>query len=390
MKQLHIVHDISIRSGGLGLAALRYAQAVAKAGACVTLFVAVRTSDELELPEYGGRFNVMGPESRATIPWLGGGGAQAMAIRRCLTEERFDVVHLHGTWSPILAIAGCLARSKNIPFIVSPHGCLEPWALGHRKLKKQLALAVYQRWVLKNASLLVATAGQELASIRGLGLAGPVAVLPNGVDLVAEPKRRVGSSRKVLFLSRIHPQKGLADLVMAWARVRQPGWRLVIAGPSEGGFEEEIKSLTRKLGIEEDFDFPGLVSGEKKEHCFSEAAVFVLPTYSENFGIAVAEALARGIPVITTTGAPWRELETHQCGWWVTPGVEGITGALSDALAMPSEILQCMGARGKALVEQKYSWDLIGQKALHAAEWVLDQRLNRLEFIDLGDSIKVW
>lgn len=385
MNQLHIVHDISIRSGGLGLAALRYAQAVAKGGARVTLFVAVRTSDELELPEDVGRFSVIGPESHATIPELGGVFSPAMAIRQCLVKEDFDVVHLHGTWSPILAIAAYLARSRNLPFIVSPHGCLEPWALGHHKLKKQVALAMYQRWVFKNATLLVATAGKELASIRGLGLAGPVAVLPNGVDLVTQPKRCAGSNRKILFLSRIHPQKGLGDLVMAWARVRQPGWRLVIAGPSEGGYEEKIRLLTRKLGIEEDFDFPGLVTGEKKERCFAEADVFVLPTYSENFGIAVAEALARGLPVITTTGAPWRELETHQCGWWVTPGIDGIAGALSAALATPGPTLQDMGARGQALVEEKYSWDRTGRDAFDACEWALGQIGPRPACINLSD-----
>lgn len=386
LKQLHVVHDISIRSGGLGLAALRYAQAVAKAGASVTLFVAVRTSDELELPDGGGQFNVVGPESRGAICGLDGLFYQAVAIRRCLTEARFDVVHLHGTWSPILAIASYIARSRNIPFIVSPHGCLEPWALGHRKFKKQVALAVYQRRVLKNASMLVATAGQELASIRVLGLASPVAVIPNGVDLVPTPKRRAGSVRKILFLSRIHPQKGLGDLVRAWARVRQPGWRVIIAGPSEGGYEDEIKLLTQQLGIADDFYFPGLVAGEQKENCFVEADVFVLPTYSENFGIAVAEALARGLPVITTTGAPWRELETHRCGWWVAPGVEGIAGALSAALATPSATLLDMGARGKALVEVKYSWDRIGKDALCASEWMIRRVGPRPNFIDLGRS----
>lgn len=388
MKQLHIVHDISIRSGGLGLAALRYAQAVAKAGASVTLFVAVRTSDELELPEDGGQFNVVGPESRAAIFGLDGLFCQAKAIRRCLTEARFDVVHLHGTWSPILAIAAYIARSRNIPFIVSPHGCLESWALGHRKLKKQVALAVYQRRVLQNASMLVATAGQELESIRALGLAGPVAVIPNGVDLVSAPKRRAGSVRKILFLSRIHPQKGLDDLVRAWARVRQSGWRVVIAGPSAGGYEDEIKLLARQLGIADDFYFPGLVAGEQKENCFAEADVFVLPTYSENFGIAVAEALARGLPVITTTGAPWRELETRQCGWWVAPGVEGIAKALSAALAIPSETLLDMGARGKLLVEEKYSWDRIGRDALRASEWTIRHIGTRPACIDLGDAIE--
>lgn len=388
MKQLHIVHDISIRSGGLGLAALRYAQSVARAGASVTLFVAVRTSDELELPEGEGQFNVEGPESRVTMFGLDGLVYQAMAISRLLTGARFDVVHLHGTWSPILAIAAYIARSKSTPFIGSPHGCLEPWALGHRKLKKQVALAVYQRRVLQNASMLVATAGQELESIRALGLACPVAVIPNGVDMVFAPKRSAGSVRTVLFLSRVHPQKGLGDLVRAWARVRQPGWRVVIAGPSDGGYEDEIKLLALQFGVANDFYFPGLVAGEQKENCFAEADIFVLPTYSENFGIAVAEALARGLPVITTTGAPWQELETYRCGWWVTPGVEGIAGALSAALAAPSETLLDMGARGKALVEEKYSWHRIGRDALGASEWMLDQIGTRPVCIDLGDVVE--
>jgi glycosyltransferase involved in cell wall biosynthesis len=384
MKQLHIVHDISIRSGGLGLAALRFAQAVAKAGASVTLFVANRTADELCVQSDVSQFDLTGPTSHSDSGGMTGLLGQAIAVRRSLAVGKFDVVHLHGTWSPVLAIAGFVAHSKSIPFIVSPHGCLEPWAIGHRKFKKQVALAVYQRRVLKNASLLVATAGQELESIRALDLDGPVAVLPNGVDLIAEPKKLSGKVRKILFLSRIHPKKGLRDLVMAWERVKRPGWRVVIAGPSEGGHEDEIKSLIRKRGLEEDFDFPGLVSGEQKERCFAEADVFVLPTYSENFGIAVAEALARGIPVITTTGAPWQELETHQCGWWVAPGVDGVAAGMKDAMNMSRDGLAKMGARGKRLIEEKYAWDQIGRDALHASEWMLQREGKRPECIDLA------
>lgn len=383
MKQLHIANDISVRSGGLGLAALRYAHAVAKAGANVTLFVAKRMVDELDFQWEDARFDVIGSTSHSGVVGLFG---QAVAIRQCLNEEELDIVHLHGTWSPILAIAASMAHLRNIPFVVSPHGCLEPWALGHRKLKKQLALAVYQRRILRNASMLVATADKELKSIRAVGLTGPVAVLPNGVDLVAEPKKCFSNGRKILFLSRIHPQKGLGDLVMAWARVRQPEWRIVIAGPSAGGYEDEIKVLIRKLGFEDDFDFPGLVLGEKKERCFAEADVFVLPTYSENFGIAVAEALARGIPVITTTGAPWQELETHRCGWWVTPGVDGVATGLAAAMAMSRDALAEAGARGKKLVEEKYSWDQIGRDALRASEWMLRPIGVPPEFIDIAQG----
>ncbi|MFM2275742.1 MAG: hypothetical protein RL211_1614 [Pseudomonadota bacterium] len=383
MKQLHIVHDISVRSGGLGLAALRYAHAVAKAGARVTLFVARRTGDEIDFRWGDEQFAVVGSASRSRAGGLLG---QVVAIRKCLHESEFDIVHLHGTWSPILAMAAYMASSRSIPYLVSPHGCLEPWALGHRKVKKQVALAVYQQRVFKKASMLVATSGQELGSIRVAGLTGPVAVLSNGVDLVAEPRRCSASERKILFLSRIHPQKGLGDLVLAWARVRQPGWRVVIAGPSEGGFEDELKLLIRTQGLEGDFEFPGLVLGERKERCFAEADVFVLPTYSENFGIAVAEALARGIPVITTTGAPWQEIETHRCGWWVAPGVDGVANGLAAAMTMSREALAGLGARGKKLIEEKYSWDRVGRDALRASEWMLQPVGVHPEFIDLAQG----
>ena len=384
LRQLHVVRDISVRSGGLGLASLRYAQAVAQAGAFVNFFVAIRTSDELGVQGRGGHFRVSGSARHTVIRGLPELFQQAAAIRRLLIEERYDSVHLHGTWSPVLAVAAFIARSQGISYVVSPHGCLEPWALQHRKLKKQVALFVYQRRVFRNASMLVATSRQELESIRATGLVGPVALLPNGVDLVVDSLRCANHVRKLLFLSRIHPKKGLRDLVVAWAKVRQSGWRVVVAGPSEGGYEDEIKLLTRKLGIEGDFDFPGLVSGEMKERCFAEADIFILPTYSENFGIAIAEALARGIPVITTTGAPWQELETHSCGWWVSPGVDGVTNGLMSAMAMSREALAEMGARGKKLVEEKYSWDLIGRDALRASEWMLRRIVDRPDFIDVS------
>ena len=386
VKQLHIVHDISVRSGGLGLAAMRYAHSIAKAGARVVLFVVKRTSDELNFQWHERQFDVIGSNSCSGANKLPDLAGQVVAIRKCLDEDEFDVVHLHGTWSSILAIAAHMARSRQISYVVSPHGCLEAWALEHRWFKKQVALVVYQRSVFRNASMLVATSGQELKSIRSAGLAGPVALLPNGVDLVADTGRRATGVRKILFLSRIHPQKGLRDLVVAWAKVRHSGWRMVIAGPSEGGYEDEIKLLTRKLGVEGDFDFPGLVSGEMKERFFAEADVFILPTYSENFGIAIAEALARGIPVITTTGAPWQELETHSCGWWVSPGVDGVTNGLLSAMAMSREALAEMGARGKKLVEEKYSWDLIGREALRASEWMLRRIVDRPDFINVSGA----
>lgn len=372
MKQLHIVQSIDESCGGLGLAALRYAEAVAEAGAEVFLFVVIRGGGELQYGDASGRFSVIGAN---TI--LGGGAgsgftSQLRALLRFLGKNQIDLVHVHGVWSPILAAATYMAKFRDIRFVVSPHGCLEPWALGHRKFKKRIALALYQRRILENSSMLVATAKQELDSIRRLGLLNPVAVLPNGVDLnFLHVERSSEFPRNLLFLSRVHPVKGLKDLVLAWKKVRQPGWKVIVAGPDELGYTAELKALIRAEGLESDFEFLGLVVGEKKERCFSEADIFVLPTYSENFGIAVAEALARGVPVITTTGAPWEDLIIHDCGWWVQPGVEGISSALTSAMSVSRGVLAEMGGRGIRLVEENYSWVKIGRSALSASEWVL-------------------
>jgi glycosyltransferase involved in cell wall biosynthesis len=376
LKQLHIVQSLAVDFGGLGVAALRYTQAQAQAGADVTLYIVDRSKRELVIVDAHGMIKTVGGDGP-------GFARRILSLKGCLETHIFDLVHLHGIWTLILAVASHLASAKRIPVIVSPHGCLEPWALKHRGWKKKLALALYQKRVFSKSSIMMATATQELESIRQMGIATPVAVIPNGVDIPPTLSHSQTSVRTFLFLSRIHPIKGLPNLVAAWALVRQPGWRIVIAGPDEAGHLYEIYSQIDRLGLLGDFEFTGLVTGDRKEALFAEADVFVLPTYSENFGIAVAEALARGVPVITTTGAPWEDIETWRCGWWVQPGVDGVARALVAAMNTPREELREMGLRGIQLVKEKYSWDQIGRSALQAYQWMLGQSQQRPDFIDI-------
>jgi glycosyltransferase involved in cell wall biosynthesis len=379
VNQCHIVQSIAADFGGLGLAALRYSQALALAGANISLYVVDHSKDEIPVD------SAIGP-----IALVGGSGvglvSQVLALKRYFDSHGFDVVHIHGTWTPILTVASYLAFAKGIPVVISPHGCLEPWALQHRGWKKKLALALYQKRIFSKASMMVATAKQELESIRCLGIEMAVAVIPNGVDMPPVRTHLQVRERTFLFLSRIHPIKGLPDLVSAWALVRQPGWRVVIAGPDEEGHLDEIRTLIDSLGLGGDFEFTGLVTGDRKEALFAEADAFVLPTYSENFGIAVAEALARGVPVITTTGAPWEDIETWRCGWWVQPGVDGVARALVAAMNTPREELSEMGRRGVQLVKEKYSWDQIGRDALEACRWMLGQSQQRPDFVDVKNQ----
>jgi glycosyltransferase involved in cell wall biosynthesis len=376
LKQLHIVQSVAVDFGGLGLAALRYAQALAGTGTDVSLYVLDRAKPELDTSSALRSFRIEG----------GGGSGfvtRVLALKRYFDTHSIDVVHLHGTWVPLLAVASYLANFKKIPVVISPHGCLEPVALNHRQWKKKLALVLYQKRVYLKAALMVATAKPELQSIRRLGIKIPVAVIPHGVDVPAQGVYRHGKVRKLLFLSRIHPIKGLADLVGAWALVRREGWKIVVAGPDEAGHVDAIREKINLLGLTDDFEFLGLVTGDRKEGLFLEAELFVLPTYSENFGIVVAEALSRGVPVITTTGAPWEEINSWRCGWWVAPGVEGIAGALVAAMNTRQDELQEMGRRGIQLVRENYSWERIGRSALEMYRWILGQSEQHPDFVYL-------
>lgn len=382
VRQLHVVANAGLNSGGEGLAALRYAQAIGKAGGEVTLLsgggvfraqAAGATDDgaftQIQLPMANNLFSTLVD--------------QYFFIQRLCAQRHFNLIHLHGIWPPLLAVAAWVAHRRGIPLVISPHGCLEPWALNYKRLKKQIALKTYLGAVLRSTSLFVATAQQELESIRRLNQRQPIAVIPNGVDVREAPTRQATKIKTFLFLSRVHPVKGLLDLVEAWSLVRRPGWRFVIAGGDEAGYRAKVEALIRARRLEADFEFVGFVDGARKQACFDAADIFILPTYSENFGLAVAEALANELPVITTTGAPWQDLLEHRCGWWVEPGIAGVSGALAEALACDSGELRQMGQRGRQLVLDKFSWDKIGVTALGVSEWLLTQSRPRPDVVQV-------
>ena len=250
---------------------------------------------------------------------------------------------------------------------------LEPWAMSFRAWKKKLAWSLYQKRDLESAALLVATSAQEAESIRKVGLRQPIAVIPNGIDLPEWKERTFPKEgmRSALFLSRVHPKKGLMNLVAAWDRVRPEEWRMIIAGPNEGNHRADVELAVRRAGLDQEIQFVGSVAGEAKEHLYRDADLFILPTYSENFGVVVAEALAYGVPVITTKGAPWEGLLSHKCGWWIDMGIEPLVEAIREATTMPNDERQEMGRSGRDYVAQDFSWPKIAEQMLSVYKWVL-------------------
>jgi len=306
--------------------------------------------------------------------------------RNLIVKGRVDVVHVHGIWSLSNHWVVRLAAHLGIPVVLHLRGMLEPWALRESSIKKKIALALYQRRDIELASLLVATSEDEVINVRCAGFDNPVAMIPNGV---ACPREKIdfcnnsGSNlHTVLFLSRIHPKKGLLNLVRAWSMTLCSGWKLKIVGPDHDGHLVELKRLARSLGVLDSIEFCDEADENSKWEYYSSADLFVLPTFSENFGVVVAEALASGIPVITTKEAPWKSIEEQNCGWWIDVGVEPLAETLQLAMSLADSERFAMGERGVMLSKQ-FDWDQIAEKTIEAYQWVLRGGVDP-DFIDVS------
>jgi glycosyltransferase involved in cell wall biosynthesis len=311
-----------------------------------------------------------------------GGGEALSSLVRDARFERASVVHNFGIWTPFSIRVSMLSRQTGKPLIICPMGMLEPWALKQKRLKKRVGWEVYQRRNMARAAAIHSTARAEAENLRALGVTTPIAVIRHGIDLPETTDRTEPAARKtVLFLSRIHPKKGLLALVEAWSQLRPPDWRVVIAGPDQEGHRAEVERAVRSKQLDDAFEFAGPVFGDEKAALFRSAHLFVLPTASENFGVVIPEALAYGLPVITTTGAPWTELAETRSGWWIRPDVRALRDALAAAFALPAGELRAMGLRGRDLVEKHYTWPAIARQHLHLYEWLTDPGRERPDFL---------
>ena len=293
-------------------------------------------------------------------------------FRRFLENEKPDIVHINGIWSPQNWGFQKVAQEIGIKVIVSPHGMLEPWILDNNPLKKKIALFLYQKKAIQQSVYLHATAQMEAENIQALGFKNPICIIPNGIDIsdVKEIKTHYGT-RKMVFLSRIHPKKGIELLLEAWRNSNTNDWLLEIAG---NGDENYIAKLSQSALDLKNVHFVGAKYGEDKWDFLRSADVMVLPTHSENFGIVVAEALAVGVPVITTQGTPWEDLEIYQCGWWINLSVSNLEKIIAKVIHTSVDELENMGIQGRILVSEKYEMKVVAKEIIDLYQKVLNQK----------------
>lgn len=289
-----------------------------------------------------------------------------------LRSQAPDVVDAQGLWVYPSYASLAYARHTKKPYVITPHGMLDPWTIRHSWWKKQLVRICFEAEHLARASCLRATADTEVRHLRSYGLKNPIAVVPNGVDVPTRSLGNVRASKRLLFLSRLHPKKGIDSLLRAWARVHEvhSGWELVIAGPDEVGHRAKMQRLAAELGAS-NVIWHAPVEGEEKSALYRSADLFVLPTHAENFGLVVAEALAHEVPVITTKNAPWHGLERHNCGWWIEFSDEALTASLDDAMSLADAQRRVMGSRGCAWMRRDFCWPAIANQMHEVYTWVL-------------------
>lgn len=299
-----------------------------------------------------------------------------------ILSGNYDLIHGQNLWNPLYSKMAKIARKHNIPYMMTPRGCLEPWAYqgqGFMKsLKKKAAMLLYQKRDLQKAACILTTAKMEADNVRFIGVKSPIAIIPNGID-VSEYKCRTldfkpSVKKQILFLSRIHQKKGIEFLINAWVLLKHkyPEWNVVIAGNGEQTYINQLNTIISNNGLKDSITIIPPVFGEVKHKLYCESSLFILPTYSENFGMVIAEAMSCGVPCITTNGTPWQELNEKNLGWCIDLSQENLLHTISTAIDLGQDILFDMGQRCSQHIYNTYQYTEVALKNKAVYEWIVN------------------
>ena len=364
MKILTYITSIDLTGGGPSRSVPMLVKGLAELGADVTLMT--QRSEKMNTHALDG--------TTAKLHILDAFNSED--IEAFILKEKFDIVQMQSMWDMRYHKLAKICRKLNIPYVETPRGMLEPWSLAQKKWKKRLALWLYQMSDLNHAACIYTTADEEAKNVKALGVKAPCAVIPNGIEIDSYKCRTSIDvvKKQVLFLSRIHVKKGIELLLEAWSRIVRnfPGWTLLIVGNGESAYIESLKAMVQRLGVGESVTISEPVFGEAKVRLYQSSSLFVLPSYSENFGMVIAEAMSCGVPVITTRYCPWEILNETGTGWCIDLSVDNLTDTLRQAMGMNADILYEMGQKASLLVSEKFDYRSVAKKTMGLYKSMID------------------
>jgi glycosyltransferase involved in cell wall biosynthesis len=387
MRALHVIPAVAPRYGGPSASVLPMCAALARRPG---LRVEVATTD------------ADGAAGRLTAADLPAGDVPVRLFRRDWSERwkysrglaawlrrharDYDVLHVHAVWSHATAAACRAARRAGVPVLLRPCGMLSDYSRRRSAWRKALYWRLVEQPNLAAVRCFHATSTAEGHELEGLGLDVPAAVIPLGVDPQAwsaprnadalrERCRAAGDRPVLLFLSRLHPKKGLTDLLLpAMTRLRSGAFLAVVGGPDEHApaYANEVRAAVERLGLSGRVALLGPAPPAERWALLDGAAAFVLPSRSENFGVVVAEAMARGVPVVVSDAVQSCEhVAAADAGPVVPLRVEALADALDALLAAP-ELRQGMGRRGQDYARRHFAWPAVAERIAAAYESCLD------------------
>lgn len=296
-------------------------------------------------------------------------------------EDDADIYHYHGVWLPSNHWVASAARKKGKKYVLNPRGDLETYRINYskwKKLKKILIWHIYGKKDVQNANCIIATSRQELEAIRRLGITAPIAIIPNGIEMMNFPTETLREQKErkvVLFLSRVNPIKGLELLIDAWGKLPtnvRTGWELHIAGNSDPvDYVHKLENQISLLNLNETVKLLGPITGDAKMQKYMNSDLFVLPTFNENFGNVIAEAMMCECPAITTTNAPWEVLVEDKCGWWIDLSVENLIKTLKEAMSLSDAQRTLLGKKSRECIINHFSSESVAKKTKKVYEWIM-------------------
>jgi poly(glycerol-phosphate) alpha-glucosyltransferase len=379
MKIALVSTSISRNNGGVSEVEKKMAQMLLNVPDIEVQIYALRDKQTMnDLPSWNPLkpviFDFVGPSSFAYSP----------KFVSALKHSGADLIHLHGLWQ----YTSIAALRSNIPYITTIHGMLDQWAIKNSWLKKFLASLLYEKSALKNAKCLHAITEQEYIDIRNFGLTNPVCIIPNGIDLPQnigllkeqDPvwKHKIDDNKKILlYLGRLHPKKGLTNLIKAWQQFilknKKNDWNLIIAGWDQGGYEKKLINLSKDLNLRDTIHFIGPQFGKNKELVFAHADAFILPSFSEGLPMVVLEAWSYQLPVLMTRQCNLPEGFKANAAFEITTSIEEIVKGLEYLFHCSEEDLSNIGDAGRNLVSANFNWHSVIERMSRVYKWIIGE-----------------